>query len=47
MNKVNENNRTTISLSKENYNKLKQYGFAGESLNDVVGHLLEKVENVN
>ena len=37
----------TIALSKENYNKLRELGFAGESFNDVVGHLLEKVENSN
>lgn len=35
--------RTSISLSKENYNKLKQFGFAGESLNDALGRLLEQV----
>lgn len=36
--------RTTISLSKKNYDKLKELGFAGESFDTVVGRLLEKVE---
>jgi predicted CopG family antitoxin len=35
----------TIALSKENYDKLKELGFTGESFNTVVGRLLEKVEN--
>jgi predicted CopG family antitoxin len=42
-----KNSLKTIALSKENYNKLKELGFTGESFNDVVGHLLEKVENSN
>ena len=29
--------RTTISLSKENYEKLSRLGFVGESFNDVIG----------
>lgn len=37
--------RTTISLSKKNYEKLKELGFTGESLDTVVGRLLEKLED--
>lgn len=47
MNTVNEmpyTNRTTISLSKKNYDKLKDLGFTGESFNKVVDRLLEKLE---
>lgn len=41
MNVVNElHERTTISLSKENYEKLSRLGFAGESFNDVIGRLI-------
>ena len=32
--------RTTISLSKENYEKLSRLGFVGESFNDVIGRLI-------
>lgn len=39
-----DTNRTTISLSKKNYDKLKELGFAGESFDTVIGRLLEKVE---
>ncbi|HZA71176.1 MAG TPA: hypothetical protein VE548_15890 [Nitrososphaeraceae archaeon] len=42
---VSNDERTTVSLSKENYNKLKQLGFTGESFNTVIGRLIEKVEN--
>ena len=38
-------NRTTISLSKKNYQKLKELGFSGESFDTVVSRLLEKVED--
>jgi len=45
MNTVNELNtiRTTISLSKENYEKLKKLGYTGESFNEVLGRLLSGV----
>ena len=36
--------RTTISLSKKNYDKLKNLGFAGETFDTVIGRQLEKVE---
>ena len=39
-----DTNRTTISLSKKNYDKLKNLGFAGDSFNTVIERLLEKVE---
>ena len=43
MNAMNEleRNRTTISLSKENYEKLSRLGFAGESFNELVGRLID------
>jgi predicted CopG family antitoxin len=48
MSKVSEvHERTTISLSKENYEKLKRLGYTADSFNDVVGRLLEKVEEKN
>ena len=37
-----ELNRTSISLSKENYEKLRRLGFAGESFNDVLTRILDK-----
>ena len=37
-------NRITISLSRKNYNKLKELGFAGESFDTVIGRLLENME---
>jgi hypothetical protein len=50
MNTVNEvYERTTISLSKENYEKIRRFGYAGESINDalsrILGHI--KIEEVN
>lgn len=33
---------TSISLTKENYEKLKKLGFAGESFNDVLDRILER-----
>jgi predicted CopG family antitoxin len=39
-----KNTIKTIALSKQNYDKLKQLGFAGDSFNTVIGRLLEKVE---
>ena len=45
MNTVNElNNRTTISLSKNNYDKLSQLGKFGESFDTLVSRLLEQVK---
>lgn len=41
---MSELNRTTISLSKENYQKLKELGFTGESFDTVVSRILEKLE---
>jgi len=35
---------TSISLSKENYDKLKRLGFAGESFNDVLTRVLENAK---
>jgi len=37
--------RTSISLSKENYEKLKRLGYTAESFNDVIGRLLENVKD--
>lgn len=34
---------TSISLSKENYEKLKRMGFATESMNDVLNRVLAQV----
>jgi predicted CopG family antitoxin len=45
MNKFNELHRTTISLTKENYEKLRRLGSMGESLNVVLSKLLQKEEN--
>jgi predicted CopG family antitoxin len=47
MNEVNAANRTTISLSKENYDKLRRLGFAGESFNDVVARVVEHMQGVS
>ena len=42
-----KNTIKTIALSKQNYDKLKELGFTGESFNTVVGRLIEKVgENI-
>jgi len=40
-------NVTSISLSKENYEKLKKLGTFGESFDDVVSKLLEQVKEEN
>jgi predicted CopG family antitoxin len=40
-----DTNRTTISLSKKNYQKLKELGYTGESFDTVVSRLLEKLED--
>lgn len=45
MNTVNELNiRTTITLSKQNYKKLKSMGSMGESFDLVIGRLLDQVK---
>jgi len=44
MSKVSELSRINVSLSRENYNKVKKYGFAGESLNDAISRILEQVK---
>jgi predicted CopG family antitoxin len=46
MNKSSEIHKqlTTISISKENYEKLKILGYTGESFNDVLGRILERVQ---
>jgi predicted CopG family antitoxin len=38
---------TTISISKENYEKLKRLGCTAESFNDVLSRLLEKETGQN
>lgn len=44
--KKNENNskQKTVVLSKQNYDKLKDLGFTGDSFNTVMGRLLERLE---
>ena len=45
MNKLSEvHERTTISLSKENYDKLKRLGYTADSFNDVLSRLLADVK---
>jgi predicted CopG family antitoxin len=45
MNKLeNLHKLTSISLSKENYDKLKRLGYTGESFNDVLSRVLENVK---
>ena len=39
-----KNTIKTIALSKQNYDKLKNLGFGGESFNTIVGRLIAKVE---
>ena len=39
-----KNTIKTIALSKQNYDKLKELGFTGESFNTVVGRLIEKAQ---
>jgi predicted CopG family antitoxin len=36
-------NRTSISVSKQTYEKLKMLGYTGQSFNDVVERLLDTV----
>ncbi len=49
MNTVNElhTDRTTISLSKENYETLKRLGCTGESFNDVLSKVLQQMSEEN
>jgi hypothetical protein len=35
------NRNKTISISEENYNQLRKFGYAGQSLNQAVGKLLK------
>ena len=43
-NQLHESNRTTITLSKENYDRLKNLGKFGESFDDVLGRVLGQVK---
>ena len=45
-NQIHDSNRTTITLSKQNYEKLKSMGTMGESFDLVIGRLLEQVQEV-
>lgn len=38
---------TTICISKANYDTLKSFGFAGESLNDALSRVLQQVKEEN
>jgi len=38
------NSRTTITLSKQNYERLKKLGTFGESFDDVLGRVLRQVK---
>jgi len=38
---------TTICITKTNYNTLKSFAFAGESLNDALSRVLEQVKVEN
>jgi hypothetical protein len=35
------NRNRTISISMENYNALRKFGYAGETLNEAIGKLLQ------
>jgi hypothetical protein len=37
--------KTTISLTWDNLEKLRQHGNAGDSMNDVLSRILEQIEN--
>lgn len=45
-NQLHDSNRTTITLSKQNYDKLKKLGSFGESFDDVLGRVLEQVKEI-
>jgi hypothetical protein len=40
LSEVHERERTTVSLTRNTYEKLKRKGFAGESFDDVINKLL-------
>jgi len=40
---MNSKNLKQIVVSEENYFKLKKFGFAGDSFNDVITEILEKM----
>lgn len=42
-----ETNRTTISLSKETYEKLSRLGFTGESFDELINRLIAQVLEAN
>jgi len=44
VNQLHESNRTTITLSKQNYERLKKLGSFGESFDDVLGRVLQQVK---
>jgi len=37
---------SSVTLSRENYNKLRRLGYAEETVDDVVGRVLQVVEQV-
>lgn len=41
-NQLHDSNRTTITLSKQNYEKLKKLGSFGESFDDVLSRVLKE-----
>lgn len=43
---INRSNLTTISVSHENYQKLKRCGTAGDSFNDVITEMFKKLEKI-
>ncbi|HZA70162.1 MAG TPA: antitoxin VapB family protein [Nitrososphaeraceae archaeon] len=40
-----ENKIKTIAVKQDTYDRLKELGFTGDSFNDVIERLIEKVEN--
>jgi predicted CopG family antitoxin len=42
-NQLHERNRTTITLSKQNYERLKKFGSFGESFDDVLTKVLQQL----
>lgn len=40
-----KNSIKTIVVSQKNYNRLKEFGFGGDSFNKIVERLLDKVES--
>ena len=43
-NQLHDSNRTTITLSKQNYEKLKKLGSFGESFDDVLSRVLKEIK---